>query len=108
VVHLSAGLACGFTGLAAGYAIGYVGDSVHDFSLGSIFQLAADETVVRTSIRARSKSFCNDGANTNLCGGAGALWVRCASSVCIVPGSNAESSLIIALIMNTQASASVC
>ncbi|KAF8695241.1 hypothetical protein AX14_001848 [Amanita brunnescens Koide BX004] len=27
VVHLSAGLACGLTGLAAGYAIGYVGDS---------------------------------------------------------------------------------
>jgi len=26
-VHLGAGLACGLTGLAAGYAIGYVGDS---------------------------------------------------------------------------------
>jgi ATP synthase proteolipid subunit len=27
-VHLGAGLACGSTGLAAGYAIGIVGDSV--------------------------------------------------------------------------------
>lgn len=27
-MHLGAGLACGFTGLAAGYAIGYVGDAV--------------------------------------------------------------------------------
>ena len=27
-VHLAAGLACGCTGLAAGYAIGFVGDSV--------------------------------------------------------------------------------
>ena len=27
-VHLGAGLACGLTGLAAGYAIGFVGDSV--------------------------------------------------------------------------------
>jgi V-type H+-transporting ATPase proteolipid subunit len=27
-VHLGAGLACGLTGLAAGYAIGIVGDSV--------------------------------------------------------------------------------
>lgn len=27
-VHLGAGLSCGFTGLAAGYAIGIVGDSV--------------------------------------------------------------------------------
>jgi len=26
-VHLGAGLACGLTGLAAGYAIGFVGDS---------------------------------------------------------------------------------
>lgn len=27
-VHLAAGLSCGLTGLAAGYAIGIVGDSV--------------------------------------------------------------------------------
>lgn len=27
-VHLGAGLACGMTGLAAGYAIGIVGDAV--------------------------------------------------------------------------------
>lgn len=27
-LHLAAGLACGTTGLAAGYAIGYVGDAV--------------------------------------------------------------------------------
>lgn len=27
-IHLAAGLSCGFTGLAAGYAIGIVGDSV--------------------------------------------------------------------------------
>ena len=27
-MHLGAGLACGITGLAAGYAIGIVGDSV--------------------------------------------------------------------------------
>ena len=27
-VHLGAGLACGLTGLAAGYAVGYVGDAV--------------------------------------------------------------------------------
>ena len=27
-VHLGAGMACGATGLAAGYAIGHIGDSV--------------------------------------------------------------------------------
>jgi len=27
LIHLGAGLACGFTGLSAGYTIGYVGDS---------------------------------------------------------------------------------
>ena len=27
-VHLGAGLACGLTGVSAGYAIGFVGDSV--------------------------------------------------------------------------------
>ena len=27
-VHLGAGLACGLTGMAAGYAVGYVGDAV--------------------------------------------------------------------------------
>ena len=27
-VHLGAGLSCGLTGLAAGYAVGYVGDAV--------------------------------------------------------------------------------
>ena len=27
-VHLGAGIACGTTGLAAGYAIGHIGDSV--------------------------------------------------------------------------------
>ena len=29
-MHLSAGLSVGLTGLAAGYAIGVVGDMVHD------------------------------------------------------------------------------
>jgi V-type H+-transporting ATPase proteolipid subunit len=38
-VHMAAGLSCGTTGLAAGYAIGYVGDSVtcfHLFPVGKI------------------------------------------------------------------------
>ena len=30
-VHLGAGLACGLTGLSAGYAVGIVGDSVRVF-----------------------------------------------------------------------------
>ena len=32
-IHLGAGLACGITGLSAGYAIGIVGDSVRCFSV---------------------------------------------------------------------------
>jgi V-type H+-transporting ATPase 16kDa proteolipid subunit len=34
-VHLAAGLACGLTGLSAGYAIGIVGDSVMRIFLSS-------------------------------------------------------------------------
>lgn len=35
-VHLGAGLACGFTGLTAGYAIGRVGDAVRESILAEL------------------------------------------------------------------------
>ncbi len=38
-VHLGAGLACGATGLAAGYAIGIVGDSVRPTKYFSVVKL---------------------------------------------------------------------
>ncbi len=65
-VHLGAGLACGSTGLAAGYAIGIVGDSVRLVSKlsAAVLNLAH---VVRPCLRPRIQGICDDGSNPHLC-----------------------------------------
>ena len=74
-VHLGAGLACGSTGLAAGYAIGIVGDSVRlvpKFS-AAVLNIAY---IVRPSLRPRSQGICGDGSDPHLRRGIGLVRVR--------------------------------
>ena len=68
-MHLGAGLACGITGLAAGYAIGIVGDSVrfllttrHCVSCGARLNMMA----VRTRLRDREQGVREHGAYSHL------------------------------------------
>ena len=75
-VHLGAGLACGSTGMAAGYAIGIVGDSVRHHmskSSGAMLNMAH---VVRPRLRPRIEGICNDGSDPHLCRGTGLVRVR--------------------------------
>ena len=44
-IHLGAGISCGFTGIAAGYAIGLVGDSVRGIDLFSSKLLTPEQCV---------------------------------------------------------------
>lgn len=48
-IHLGAGISCGFTGIAAGYAIGLVGDSVRYDDLFS-YKLLTSEQCVRAYV----------------------------------------------------------
>lgn len=50
-VHLAAGLSCGLTGLAAGYAIGIVGDHVSTVLWCGVAIYKSIAVSVRTSIR---------------------------------------------------------
>ncbi len=65
-VHLGAGLACGSTGMAAGYAVGIVGDSVRPVSKYSVAVLNIAH-VVRPCIRPRIQGICDDGSDPHLC-----------------------------------------
>lgn len=79
-VHLGAGLACGSTGLAAGYAIGIVGDSVRLMSKSSEAMLNMAHAV-RPRLRPRIEGICDDGSDPDLCRGTGLVRVR-ASCCC--------------------------
>lgn len=74
-VHLGAGLACGITGIAAGYAIGFVGDAVRpaQYTLTSFLRLILTG---RTGLRARIQDVRDDGANSHIRRSVGSLWVR--------------------------------
>jgi hypothetical protein len=86
-VHLGAGLSCGFTGMAAGYAIGIVGDSVRLMSKSSEAMLNMVHAV-RPCLRPRIKGICDDGSNPHLRRGTGLVRVR--APCC---GAASESSL---------------
>jgi len=83
-VHLGAGLACGLTGMAAGYAVGYVGDAVRLL----LFRFAAvtnkpPHLIVCPRIRLRIKSIRNYGPHPHLFRSSRTLRVRyfCSSLV---------------------------
>lgn len=67
-IHLGAGVSCGVTGIAAGYAIGLVGDSV---SILSRFEWSRGPQVlliaVRSGICSRATSFCGYDSHPDLC-----------------------------------------
>jgi F0F1-type ATP synthase membrane subunit c/vacuolar-type H+-ATPase subunit K len=78
-IHLGAGLACGMTGLAAGYAIGIVGDSVRRPAAVDaprsdrcrkrlLLTLASPvDRIVRADVRLRVKGLCRHGPRPHLC-----------------------------------------
>jgi hypothetical protein len=110
-VHLGAGLACGSTGMAAGYAIGIVGDSVRLMSKSSEAMLSMVH-VVRPCLRPRIQGICDNGSDPHLCRGTRLVRVRAsccgAASESDVTESRTLGRLIVALIMNTRASDAVC
>ena len=57
-MHLGAGLSCGFTGLAAGYAIGVVGDAVRERCLqrNSLYSQNYDSVLEPMSMNPKSLS----------------------------------------------------
>lgn len=75
-MHLACGLSVGLTGLAAGYAIGIVGDSVREIwvAFGRETRLTVD--IGRTRVYATITDLCRHGAHSHLRGGSGSLWVR--------------------------------
>ena len=75
-VHLGAGLACGSTGLAAGYAIGIIGDSVRlvpEILCGLLLNMAH---IVRPCLRPRIEGIRGNGSDTHLRRGTGVVRVR--------------------------------
>jgi hypothetical protein len=84
-VHLGAGLACGLTGLAAGYAVGYVGDAVRLPLLwfAAVTDNPPNLNIVCPRIRLRIKSIRHYGPHPHLCRSARTLRVRysCSSLV---------------------------
>lgn len=69
-LHLGAGLSVGLTGLAAGYAIGVVGDQVRPpYGLGTLLTATG-----RSSIHAAVKDLRRHGPNTHFWRSTGPLW----------------------------------
>jgi hypothetical protein len=99
-MHLAAGLSVGLTGLAAGYAIGVVGDVV-SFDCTeraiSIFLLHLGGAVIHVAI----KNFCGHGFDIDFCRGSGFVWVGKSREYLIQVISN-DARLIVALILNTR------
>jgi hypothetical protein len=106
-VHLGAGLACGSTGMAAGYAIGIVGDSVR--SCQNILVLFSMAPVVRPCLCSRIQGICDYDSHPHLRRGSGLVRVRnCCCGAASVVLKPERIRLIVALIMNTRASDAVC
>lgn len=71
-MHLACGLSVGLTGVAAGYAIGVVGDSVR---MLSGIMITADVMLGCASVHATIAHLCGHGPDPHLRRGAGSLWV---------------------------------
>ena len=79
-MHLASGLSVGATGLAAGYAIGIVGDSVCSWDTFQIFGRGV--TVLgRASLHATIEDFRGHGTHSHFRGSLGSLWVGLLISV---------------------------
>jgi len=81
-LHLACGLSVGLTGLAAGYAIGKVGDTVSQYIYIQEMRYrwgGADDGYDTGSaeLHAAVEDLRGDGADSNFWGGAWALWVSC-------------------------------
>jgi hypothetical protein len=74
-MHLAAGLSVGLTGLAAGYAIGTVGDMVIYPGEALDHDRAADGCAGSSIVHAAISNICRHGVDTNLRRGLGPLWV---------------------------------
>lgn len=75
-LHLACGLSVGLTGLAAGYAIGKVGDTVRWIKSVVRRRLANEKDVLgREELYAAVKDFRRHGAYLDFWRGARALWV---------------------------------
>ncbi|KAK3712250.1 v-type proton ATPase 16 kDa proteolipid subunit 2 [Vermiconidia calcicola] len=77
-LHLACGLSVGLTGLAAGYAIGIVGDAVRRWRGQDswIEKEGANRVAGRTSVYATISDLRRDGAYVDFWGGAWALWTK--------------------------------
>jgi len=64
------------TGLAAGYAIGFVGDSVRVALLALLRVLMSGCATVRARLRVREPSVRFYGSHSHFCGSAGVVRVR--------------------------------
>ena len=75
-MHLACGLSVGLTGLAAGYAIGVVGDTVWLFRYDTLArELMWMIAVGRAGIHAAVADLRGDGVDIDLCRGAGFIRV---------------------------------
>ena len=75
-MHLAAGLSVGLTGLAAGYAIGVVGDAVSKILLQLSTSLEANGLIGRSVIHVTIKNIRGHGTNIDFWRGVGSLRVR--------------------------------
>jgi hypothetical protein len=80
-VHLGAGLACGLTGLSAGYAIGCVGDSVRLHLSWHVSTCLPEFKIVCSGVRIRGQGIRHHGPHPHLRGGPRSLRVRFSVSV---------------------------
>lgn len=94
-LHLACGLSVGLTGLAAGYAIGIVGDTVS----AGVTQRGFLTITGRASIHAAKSNIRWYGPDTHFWRGTGSLRV---SHVILASAYTDVDSLIVALILNTR------
>ena len=75
-MHLACGLSVGLTGMAAGYAIGQVGDTVCQSRRAETDGMEANLIPGCKSVHAAVENICRHGAYLNFWRGAGSIWVR--------------------------------
>lgn len=75
-MHLGSGLSVGLAGIAAGYAIGIVGDAVRILMAGGPYRFYTNNcSIGRAFLHAAVTSICWHDLDFDLRGSPGALWV---------------------------------
>lgn len=96
-MHLAAGLSVGLAGLAAGYAIGIVGDMVCGLSsYPGLPGLPLTSHTGRSIIHAAVTDICGHGAHTNFCRSLGSLRV-CRQSRRVLEPIDTDLSVVLSL-----------